>query len=53
VKWGPECVSRVLDTLAQGLRSYHITAEASLQIAAQRPSERSEIRIKDAPRTSG
>jgi hypothetical protein len=48
----PQCVSRVLDTLAHGLRSYRITAEASFQIAAQRLSDRSKIWIKDAPRSS-
>jgi hypothetical protein len=40
VKWAPQ-------------RSYRIKPEASFQIAAQRPSDRSEIRIKDAPRISG
>jgi len=52
VKWAPQCESQVLDTLAEGLRSYRITAEASFQIATQRPSDRSKIRIKDVPRTS-
>jgi hypothetical protein len=52
VKWAPQCESQVLDTLAEGLRSYRITAEASFQIATQRPSDRSKIRSKDAPRYS-
>jgi hypothetical protein len=33
VKWAPQCESQVLDTLAERLRSYRITAEASFQIA--------------------
>jgi hypothetical protein len=50
VTWAPQCESQVLDPLAEGMRSYRITEEASYQIATQMQSDRSKISRKDAPR---